>query len=110
MHLVHWNAGEAGERAGWLRDAGFEVRCEPLSPAELRRLGEDPPDAVVVDLGRLPSQGRDLAMQIRIRKTTRHVPLVFVDGAPEKVARIQSQLPDAVYTTWDEICPARADN
>jgi hypothetical protein len=59
-----------------------------------------PPDAIVIDLGRLPSHGRGLALALRERKTTRHVPLVFVDGEPEKVGRLRADLPDAVYTTW----------
>jgi hypothetical protein len=40
---------------------------------------------------------------MRTYKATRHVPLVFVGGAPKKVAPIKELLPDAVYTTWDEI-------
>jgi len=54
---------------------------------------------VVIDLNRLPSQGRDLGIALRTYKTTRQVPLVFVDGDPEKVARIREILPDAVYTS-----------
>jgi len=40
---------------------------------------------------------------LRKYKSTRHVPLVLVDGEPEKVARIKTLLPDAVFTTWAEI-------
>ncbi len=42
-------------------------------------------------------------MAIRAYRATRHVPLIFVGGDPEKVARIRKQLPDAVYTNWDKI-------
>jgi hypothetical protein len=31
------------------------------------------------------------------------VPLVFVEGDPEKVKRIQSLLPDAVFTSWGRV-------
>jgi hypothetical protein len=103
VHLIHWNAAEAEERAIRLTSAGFKVDYEPLIPAGLRRLREDPPAAVVIDLGRLPSQGRDLALNIRETKATRGVPLVFVEGDPKKVARVQELLPDAVYTTWADI-------
>ena len=103
VRLIHWNAAEAEERAGRLRSAGCEVVHEMLDPVGLRELRGDPPDAVVIDLGRLPSHGRDVAMGIRKYKATRHVPLVFVDGDPEKVARIKELLPDALYTTWSEI-------
>ncbi|MHC4181582.1 MAG: ANTAR domain-containing protein, partial [Planctomycetota bacterium] len=86
-----------------LRAAGYEVVCEPLDAAALRGLKEDPPAAVVIDLGRLPAQGRDVGLVLRKSKATRHVPLVFVEGDPEKVARTKQLLPDAVYTTWGRI-------
>jgi hypothetical protein len=68
---------------------------------------------VVIDLSRVPSQGRDLGLHLRKYKATRHVPLVFVGGAPAKVTRIRELLPDAVYTTWDDIgtaLPAAIEN
>ncbi|MFQ5825117.1 MAG: hypothetical protein ACE5JB_13780 [bacterium] len=103
VRLIHWNATEAEEYASRLRAAGYDVNAEMLDAAGLRVLREDPPDAVVIDLSRLPSQGRDLALAIRKYKSTRYVPLVLVGGDPEKVAHIQEILPDAVYTTWSQI-------
>lgn len=103
VRLIHWNESEARERAGWLRAAGYQVDSKPLTPAGLRALGEDPPDVVVIDLGRLPSQGRDLGLQLRTRAGTRRVPLVFVGGQPGKVERVRELLPDATYTTWAQI-------
>ena len=103
IRLIHWKAAEFEERAEWLRSAGYEVESEALSPAQLRAMRDDPPSAVVIDLSRAPSQGRDLALGLRKRKSTRYVPLVFVGGDPAKAARIKDLLPDAVYTTWDEI-------
>jgi CheY-like chemotaxis protein len=101
--LIHWNRVEAEERAARLRSAGYDVDHETLDSDGLRALRRDPPDAVVVDLTRLSSHGRDLALAIRGNKSTRHVPLIFVDGDPKKVARIKEILPDAVYSTWNEI-------
>jgi hypothetical protein len=101
--MVHWKAEEAEERAERIRDAGYEVVSRPLNPARLRQLRDDPPLAVVIDLSRLPSQGRDLGLNIRKYKATRHVPLVFVEGETQKVARIKELLPDAVYATWQDI-------
>jgi hypothetical protein len=103
VRLIHWKAEEAEERAGWLRAEGYEVDHQPLNPDEMRRMWADPPGAVVIDLSRIPSQGRDLALAIRKRKTTRHVPLVFVEGDAAKLERVKQLLPDAVYTTWDDI-------
>jgi hypothetical protein len=103
VYLVHWKAAESAERAERLRSAGFEVDHRPPTPRMLRELRRGPPSAVVIDLSRLPSQGRDLAVALRSFKATRHVPLVFVDGDPQKVARIRQLLPDAAYTTWGRI-------
>ena len=77
--------------------------ARPQSPEMFRQLKAKPPDAVVIDLTRLPSHGRDVAMGLRVTKATRHVPIVFVEGAPDKVERVRQLLPDAVYTTWKGI-------
>lgn len=60
---------------------------------------ESPPDAFVIDLSRMPSHGREVAAFFRGQKATRHIPIVFVGGAPEKVEAIRKLLPDARYTT-----------
>ena len=103
IRLIHWDAAAAADRGDDLRSAGFEVVYEPLTPAGLRALREKPPSAIVVDLSRAPSQGRDMALGLRKHKATRNVPLVFVGGDPEKVARVKELLPDAAYILWDEI-------
>ena len=104
VRLIHWHAEEAEERAERLRVLGYAVDAAvPDGPPALRALREDPPDAVVVDLGRLPSQGRDFGVAVRMAKATRAVPLVFVGGAPEKAEAVRNLLPDASFTTWDEV-------
>jgi CheY-like chemotaxis protein len=102
--LVHWNAAGAAGRVLQLEAAGYEVAYEPkLGPEFLRELRAKPPVAAVVDLTRLPSHGREVAIAIRHTAATRHVPLVFVEGESEKVERIRRLLPDAIYTTWSKI-------
>lgn len=65
------------------------------------------PDAVVVDLDRLPSHGREMAIMLRSSKSTRHTYRVCGRVA-EKVARLRAELSDAVYTNWNSIAPAIA--
>ena len=100
--VIHWNAAEAVERADRVRGAGFPT--ETLSRSEeLPRLRGNPPDAVVIDLTLRPSHGREVAIYLRRQKATRYVPLIFIEGDPEKTAQVRSLLPDAVYTTWPQI-------
>lgn len=104
VRLIHWNDAEARERAARLEVAGYEVVADvPNGPGFLRELRETPPAAVVIDLSRIPSQGRDVGLAIRQYRATRHVPLVFVEGEPAKMARARELLPDAAYTTWGRI-------
>ncbi|NOT31020.1 MAG: hypothetical protein HOP15_11280 [Planctomycetes bacterium] len=100
IQLVHWKEAEGRERAQELRAAGLCVEYEVDAPGALRASKDDPPAAIVIDLTRLPSHGRELAWALRQSKKTRHVPLVFVGGEPAKVARIHEELPDASYTDW----------
>ena len=51
----------------------------------------------------MPSHGRDAAVVLRRSKPGRRVPIVFVGGVEEKVARVKETLPDATYTTWDDV-------
>lgn len=105
VRLIHWKAEEVPERVERL--AGYQVDGRlPAGSGFLRDLADDPPAVIVIDLSRLPSQGRDLALSIRQRKSTRHIPLVFVGGDPQKVQRVRELLPDAVYAHWEQISTA----
>jgi CheY-like chemotaxis protein len=101
VRLIHWHAEEAEERITVLQKAGFEVRFEPLEDqSSMRRIREGEPQAILIDLSRLPSQGRDVAIWLRQQKTTREIPLVFLEGADEKVERVKKLLPDAFFAEW----------
>lgn len=107
LYLVHWKEREVAERIRRLEAAGFAAEGGPgQGPVTLKALEADPPDAVVIDLTRLPSQGRDMAIALRTRAGTRAIPLVFLDGDPAKVVKIQALLPDATYAAWEDAGPA----
>jgi CheY-like chemotaxis protein len=106
IRLIHWNDTEAQERADRLRALGYEVALGDFDRDALLAAREDAPQAVVIDLSRVPSRGRDMALALRSYKDTRHVPLVFVGGDPLKVERLRALLPDAVYTTWENVARA----
>jgi CheY-like chemotaxis protein len=103
IYLVHWNEAEAEERASSLRDLGYEVAHELSGPAIFRDIRKNPPDVLIIDLSRLPSHGRDIALNLRQAKTTRMIPIIFIEGEPEKTIHIKEHLPDAIYSTWGKI-------
>jgi hypothetical protein len=103
IRLICWNPYEGREVAEKLGSSGDIVEFEPFERETMKKLRENPPDAIVIDLGRIPSQGRDLALLFRKAKSTRFIPLVFVGGSPEKLDRIRKLLPDAGFATWEDI-------
>ena len=104
IRLVHWNEDEGLERQQQLEALGFAAAFDfGDSLFVSRRIKADPPDAVVIDLSRIPSHGREVAHSIRTVKATRHLPIVFVDGEPEKVEKTRQFIPDATFTTWSRI-------
>src|SRR6267143_691578 len=101
VRLISWKQDLASERARPLEDAGFRVDASPLNPGSLiGHLRANPPAAILIDLDRLPSHGREVAVALRNSKTTRHIPIVFAGGLEEKIERIRQELPDAQFTGW----------
>ncbi len=87
-----------------LRSAGFEARhAAPKGESAVRRLRAEVPDACVIDLSRLPSQGTGVATLLRGYSGTRRVPLVFAGGDPVKVERARALFPDATFAEWNAI-------
>ena len=67
--LVHWHEAECADRAERLVAMGHDVRAHwqrDDGGALTRAISRQVPDAVVIDLGRLPSHGRAVARYRRI--------------------------------------------
>lgn len=103
--LIHWNEDEAHGRIARLEKANHDVAWygNEQGGASLKRLGTKPPDAIVIDLTRLPSHGRACATFLRQQTKTRMIPIVFVCDDEAKIARARKELPDAAFTDWRKI-------
>lgn len=97
IRLFEGADGGAAGTVELLCRSGHEVESGPIDPQALKSLRATPPDAVVIDLARGFSVGRDLAMWLRQAKSTRGVPIVFLNGPPQKLERLKKQLPDATF-------------
>ena len=102
--LVLWNEKEAKPRARRLTELGHKptLLCAPQK-ATLDQIRGSPPDLFLIDLSRLPSQGREIAAYFRRLQVTRHVPILFVDGDSQRVSSARNLLPDAQFSSWSEI-------
>ncbi len=80
------------------------------SPLRTNRLigqfRDNPPAAILIDLYKLPSHGRAVAVVVRSGKSTRHIPIVFAGGVKEKIERALQQVPGAIFTDWTGVASA----
>ena len=73
----------------------------------MRPWRESPPDAFVIDLSRLPSQGREIAIALRQSSSPAARPHCLLRGSGrEGCSQIKAQLPDAVYCRTGALCSA----
>jgi hypothetical protein len=104
VRLVSWKEDLAREHARILKKAGFQVDASPFPTDNLvTRIRKSSPAVILIDLDRLPSHGRVVAVVLRSSKSARHIPIVFSGGPPEKVDRIRRELPDAFFTDWSGV-------
>ncbi len=105
--VVVWNRAEAEAQSAALRELGFEAAAGGADGgAVVRAVRGDAPDAMVIDLRRLPSHGRDVALAVRSYKATRGLPLVFVNGDPAKTEKVRQLFPDAEFADWPAVADA----
>jgi hypothetical protein len=101
--LITW-AKDLDDKLTSIRGLADEVETlAPEGPPDLKELATAPPDAVVVDLDRRPSEGLVIGIQLRRQAGTRQVPQLFAGGEPGKVDRVRAILPDARYADWEAV-------
>jgi hypothetical protein len=100
--LVHWSEPEARELAATLESHGWRVSLwDPT--LKLSDIRVDPPRAVVISLRRLPSHGQGVADSIWATKWGRAIPIVFFDGAADKVEVTRERFPEAYFCSWEDL-------
>ena len=105
--VMHRETAEASERAARLRALGFDAAPYlSLGTRGFRGIRQDPPQAILIDLTRLPSYGKMMGVLLRQQKALGAIPLVFAEGDPDKTAQVRAILPDAEYATWAKIAGA----
>jgi len=101
--LVHADEAAGAACTKELAGLGYRAEWRRWSSPEIARAKVTPPAAVLIDLSRTPSLGRDVGIAMRSHRALLAVPFVLVDGAPEVVANLKKFLPDAVHSERRQI-------
>lgn len=101
IRLIAWDEADARKRAVELQEAGITVDASPAKYSGLVAAFAGV-KAVVIDLDRLPSHGREMAVALRQSAATRQIPIVFAGGERYKVDKLKREIPDAIYAPWEK--------
>jgi len=102
IFYLHFNEAELKERIKPLIKAGYDVRCH-WSTENVAKWTNYIPDIVILSLNRLPSHGRQYAEWIWEAKKRQHIPIIFVDGKPDKIEQTREKFPKAIYCSSDQL-------
>jgi hypothetical protein len=110
IRLISWH-DDVKAKAASLKQAGVQIDATPLIRlsgivSELARLN---PAVLVLDLDKLPSNSREIALALRSSKSASHIPILFAGGAAEKIVRIRSEHPDGDFVSWADARQAMAE-
>lgn len=104
VFLFAWSQAEAEAAARLISGWGWQVDTEWQDGGRgSAAVKASPPDAVVLYLTHKPSHSRATAEHLAQAKATRTIPLIFVGGEGEGLAKTQAKLPDASYVSEDEL-------
>jgi CheY-like chemotaxis protein len=116
LFLFQWDKTSAQARAKLLRAEGWTVSVEsedgarlPAVIAPTRQAGgsknvlQKPPDVIAMDLAKRPSHSRETEKGIRGYKAGRTIPMVFVDGTKEDIAKTKAKVSPSMFTTLEKL-------
>lgn len=103
LFYIHFNAQELKERIALLKELNIQIDSHHKTDtvAKLEKL----PDVFVISLDRLPSHGRQYAKWIWETKKRKSIPIIFVDGQPDKIHITKQKFPEAIYCQTNELVP-----
>ena len=109
VKLLSWHEDFAS-KAKALTGKGSIVDASPLERTSraVSVMAHMNPAAIVLDMDRLPSNCRAVALMLRSSRSARHIPILCAgvlppdgdEGLPAKYSRLKSELPDIPYAAW----------
>jgi DNA-binding response OmpR family regulator len=104
LFLLHWDKAEAEVYANNLRQQGWDVDVESEDGGRASKaIKLEPPTVVVTYLSHKPSHGLATTEYLAETKSTRQIPLIFVGGEGDGLAKAKAKLPNAKYINEDQL-------
>lgn len=102
LFYLHWDEQELKDRIKSVKGLGLKIHSH-WSTKETVKWGDTLPDIFIISLDKLPSHGRQYAQWLWEAKKRQHIPLIFIDGKPDKVEQTREKFPKAIYCNSDKL-------
>lgn len=110
LFLVDWDAAAAASHADALRRDGWQVHVESENGGRAyRHIRTSVPDAVVIDLRRKPSHGREVGSALRELRATSTVPIVCIEDDEDAREQTRARISGVCFSSDDALPHALAD-
>lgn len=110
LFLVEWDADAAASHADALRRDGWQVHVESENGGRAyRHIRTSVPDAVVIDLRRKPSHGREVGSALRELRATKSVPIVCIEDDEDAREQTRARIAGVSFSSDDSLSFALAD-
>lgn len=110
IFLVDWDSSAASERADALRREGFQVIVETENGGRAyRHIRTSVPDAVVIDLRKRPTHGREVGSALRELRATREVPIVCIEEGDDEREQTRARIDGVRFASLELLGSTVAD-
>ncbi|MBI2395038.1 MAG: hypothetical protein HYV09_36040 [Deltaproteobacteria bacterium] len=110
IFLVDWDVDAATRNAEALRREGWHVEVETENGGRAyRHIRTSVPDAVVIDLRRRASHGREVGSALRELRATSTVPIVCIEDDADGREQTRARIGDVRFASLDALSMTVAD-
>ena len=102
--LLGGDIASAGKKYSALSEDGWEIMIESDESGQIcKKIKDNPPDFILIDLSSGPSRAVKTAKTIMSSKAARDIPVIFVDGGNEYAIKTKARFPGADFVNRGDL-------
>jgi DNA-binding NarL/FixJ family response regulator len=102
--LLGGDIASVGKKYSALSEDGWEITVESDDSGQLcKKIKDNPPDFILIDLSSEFSHGIKTAKTIMSSKITRDIPVIFVADGNEYAIKVKARFPGADFVNHDNL-------
>lgn len=102
--IISWDEKKANALKDFFLHNEWRVETESVDGGRAyKKLKELLPTSVVIDLGVAPSHGKEVALALKDSRTTKSLPILFINASEQYRQDLSYRIPDAKFFTEESL-------